>query len=76
MTLLNILHNYLENNVSETQTQQSTHSHLESLRKDLLNSHQQNQQLRSEIELLRKLVAEEQEAKYRAYVRIADLTKS
>lgn len=31
--------------------------------------------LHKEIELLKKLVAEEQEQKYRAYVKIADLKK-
>ena len=31
--------------------------------------------LKAEIEMLKQLIAEEQEQKYRAYVKIADLTK-
>jgi hypothetical protein len=45
------------------------------MRSELATLLKANNNLKDEIELLKKLVKEEQDAKYRAYVKIADLTK-
>ncbi len=47
----------------------------EELRVMLVDKNNENHQLRSTIKLLEKSVAEEQEAKYRAWVQLADLKK-
>ena len=47
----------------------------EDLRVMLVEKNNENNALRAEIEMLQRSVAEEQEAKYRAYVRVADLQK-
>lgn len=54
---------------------EGSHDHLESMRSELATLLKANNNLKNEIELLKKLVKEEQDAKYRAYVKIADLTK-
>jgi len=54
---------------------EGSHDHLESMRSELADLLKANNSLKNEIELLKKLVKEEQDAKYRAYVKIADLTK-
>lgn len=48
----------------------------EELRVMLVEKNNENQRLRAHIEMLEKTVAEEQEAKYRAWVKLADLNKS
>ena len=47
----------------------------EELRVMLVDKNNENQRLRAHIELLEKAVAEEQEAKYRAWVNLADCKK-
>lgn len=47
----------------------------EQLRHMLVDKNNECQQLRAEIETLKKSVAEEQEGKYRAYIRFVDLQK-
>jgi hypothetical protein len=47
----------------------------EDLRVMLVEKNNENNALRAEIKMLQRSVAEEQEAKYRAYVRVADLQK-
>jgi|TARA_R110000764_G_scaffold193958_1_gene279274 hypothetical protein len=47
----------------------------EELRTMLVDKNNENNALRGEIEILRRTVAEEQEAKYRAYIKFADLQK-
>ena len=53
----------------------ATHQHLEEMRKELAHLLKRVRSLTSEVELLKQLIAEETEAKYRAYVKVADLTK-
>ena len=48
----------------------------EELRVMLVEKNNENYRLRAEIERLKKMVAEEQEGKYRAYIKFADLQKS
>jgi len=47
----------------------------EQLRTMLVDKNNENASLRAEIETLKKIVAEEQEGKYRAYIKFADLQK-
>lgn len=47
----------------------------EQLRRMLVQATNECRALQQEVEVLKKLVNDEQEQKYRAYVRIADLTK-
>ena len=47
----------------------------EELRRMLVDKNNECNGLRNHVELLEKAVAEEQEAKYRAYVKLADLQK-
>jgi hypothetical protein len=47
----------------------------EQLRSMLVEKNNECASLRAEIETLKKLVAEEQEGKYRAYIKFADLQK-
>jgi len=47
----------------------------EELRVMLVEKNKENHRLRSHIEMLEKTVAEEQEAKYRAWVKLADCKK-
>ncbi|MDA7807174.1 hypothetical protein N8955_00390 [bacterium] len=47
----------------------------EQLRSMLVEKNNECAALRAEIETLKKLVAEEQEGKYRAYIKFADLQK-
>ena len=54
---------------------EGSHDHLESMRNELAEQLKLINSLKNEIELLKRVVNEEQEAKYRAYVKIADLTK-
>jgi hypothetical protein len=58
-----------------TNVVEGSHTHLESMRKELADLLKANNALRDRIIALETAVREEQEAKYRAYVRIADLTK-
>lgn len=63
--------------MSEALKKQFTNNTLEEeLRVMLVNKNNECNALRKRVEILEQTVAEEQEAKYRAYVRIADLTKS
>ena len=52
-----------------------THDHMEQMRQDLSQLLKENNQLRNEIDLLKKIISDEQEEKYKAYIRIADLTR-
>ena len=54
---------------------EGSHDHLESMRCELAEQLKTINALKNEIELLKGIVREEQEAKYLAYVKIADLTK-
>ena len=47
----------------------------EQLRVMLVQKNNENNKLRDEIERLKKMVAEETEGKYRAYIKFADLQK-
>jgi hypothetical protein len=47
----------------------------EQLRHMLVDKNNECNALRSEVEQLKKMVAEEQEGKYRAYIRLADFQK-
>jgi|TARA_B110000967_G_scaffold202313_2_gene240947 hypothetical protein len=47
----------------------------EQLRHMLVDKNNECNQLRSEIKTLKKMIAEEQEGKYRAYIKFADLQK-
>jgi len=47
----------------------------EELRTMLVEKNNENNALRGEIAILRQTVAEEQEAKYRAYIKFADIQK-
>jgi hypothetical protein len=58
-----------------TDIAEGSHSHLESMRKELAELLRANNSLKDHIAILEKSVKDEQEAKYRAYVKIADLTK-
>ena len=53
-----------------------THNSLDAEFRQIINDQQDCiRSLKAEIQLLKKIVAEEQEQKYRAYVKIADLQK-
>jgi len=60
--------------MSDTLKKKYTNNTLEEeLRTMLVEKNNENNALRAEIKMLRNSVAEEQEAKYRAYIRFADL---
>ena len=63
--------------MSEALKKQFTNDTLEEeLRVMLVDKNNECNALRQRVSILEKTVAEEQEAKYRAYVQIADLKKS
>jgi hypothetical protein len=47
----------------------------EELRVMLVDKNNENRQLRAQVKILEDCVAEEQEAKYRAWIKLADLKK-
>ena len=60
----NRINNYLNNTLEEE------------LRVMLVEKNNENRELRAQVKILEDCVAEEQEAKYRAWVKLADLKKS